>query len=230
MNILVLGKGKTGSAVAEIAQERGHTVSAVASNENANAAALSADNLRKLDIEVAIDFTTPEAVIDNICACARAKVDLVVGTTGWYKHLGKVRELVDESGIGFVYGSNFSVGVNVFFEVIRAAAAAVPFGYEVKLVERHHEQKRDKPSGTAVTLNKIVKETSGAEAEITSIREGDVVGTHTVLLDSESDTMMLVHDSKSRRGFAAGAVRAAEWIKGKKGFYEFKDVFREMRS
>jgi 4-hydroxy-tetrahydrodipicolinate reductase len=136
---------------------------------------------------------------------------------------------VEESKIGFVYGSNFSVGVNIFFEIVRAASAATSFGYDVKIIERHHEQKKDKPSGTAVTLHKVIQEASGADAEVTSIREGDVVGTHTVLLDSESDTMMLVHDAKSRRGFAEGAVRAAEWVKDKKGFYEFKDVFSQMK-
>jgi len=229
MKLLVLGKGKTGSIVADIARERGHEVVALDEHDNAGASALTPEHLRKLATDVAIDFTAPDAVIENICACARAKVNLVVGTTGWYGHVSKVRELVEESKIGFVYGSNFSIGVNVFFEAIRAAAAAVPFGYEVKLIERHHEQKKDKPSGTAVTLHKIIQETSGADAEITSIREGDVVGTHTVLLDSEFDTMMLVHDAKSRAGFAAGAVRAAEWIRGKKGFYEFRDIFSEMK-
>lgn len=229
MKLLVLGKGKTGSIVADVARERGHEVIAYDEHDTADGSALSAENLRRLGVEVAIDFTAPDAVIENICACARAKVNLVVGTTGWYNHIGKVRELVQESGIGFVYGSNFSVGVNIFFDIIRAAASAIPFGYEVKIIERHHEQKKDKPSGTAVTLHKVIQEASAADAGITSIREGDVVGTHTVLLDSESDTMMLVHDAKSRRGFAEGAVRAAEWIKGKKGFYEFKDVFSEMK-
>src|SRR4051812_8286363 len=196
MNILVLGKGKTGSVVAQIAVERGHNVTSFDEQDTSDGSALSPENLHKLAIDVAIDFTAPSAVIENICACSRAQVNVVVGTTGWYGHLDKVRELVKESDIGLVYGSNFSVGVNVFFDIIRAAAAAVPFGYEVKLVERHHEQKKDKPSGTAVTLHKIIQQTSGADAEITSIREGDVIGTHTALFDSEFDTMMLVHDAK----------------------------------
>jgi 4-hydroxy-tetrahydrodipicolinate reductase len=230
MNILVLGKGKTGSIVADIARERGHNLVAFDEHDTADVSALSAQNLHKLGIEVAIDFTAPDAVIENIIACAAAEVNLVVGTTGWYGNLAKVRELVEQSGIGFVYGSNFSVGVNVFFDIVRAAASAVPFGYDVKIVERHHEQKKDQPSGTAVTINKVLRETSEADAEITSIREGDVIGTHTVFLDSEFDTMMLVHDAKSRRGFANGAVQAAEWIKDKTGFYEFKDVFSEMKS
>jgi 4-hydroxy-tetrahydrodipicolinate reductase len=229
MKLLVLGKGKTGSLVAQLAQERGHEVVAFDEHDNTGAAALSVENLRKLGIEVAIDFTTPAAVIENIHACARAKVNMVVGTTGWYSEIKPVRTLVEESGIGLVYGSNFSVGVNVFFDIVRAAAAAVPFGYTVKLVERHHEQKKDKPSGTAVTLHKIIQEACGADAEITSVREGEIVGTHVMLLDSEFDTMMLVHDAKSRLGFASGAVRAAEWIQGKKGFYEFKDIFGELK-
>lgn len=229
MKLLILGKGKTGAVVAEIAQERGHQIVALDSKENAGASALGVEHLERQKIDAVIDFTTPTAVMENIHACARAKINIVVGTTGWYNEINSVRAIIEEAGIGMVYGSNFSVGVNVFFSVIRAAAAAVPFGYDAKLIERHHEQKKDKPSGTAVTLHKIIQETAGADAEITSIREGDVIGTHTVLLDSEFDTMMLVHDAKSRRGFASGAVQAAEWIKGKKGFYEFKDVFSEMK-
>ena len=229
MRLLVLGKGKTGSLVAELAQERGHVATAFDEHDNAEATALTRENLNRLAIDVAIDFTTPTAVIENIHACARAKVNMVVGTTGWYDHIPAARKTVEESGIGLVYGSNFSVGVNVFFDIVRAASAAVPFGYTVKLVERHHEQKKDKPSGTAITLHKIIQDASGADAEITSVREGEIVGTHVMLLDSEFDTMMLVHDAKSRRGFAGGALLAAEWIKGKKGFYEFKDVFAEMK-
>lgn len=229
MKILVLGKGKTGSLVADVARERGHEVVALDEHDNASASALSADNLRNLATDVAIDFTTPDAVLENIRACAKAKVNMVVGTTGWYAEISSVKKLIEDSDSGLVYGSNFSVGVNVFFKIVRAAAEAVPFGYDVKLIERHHEQKQDKPSGTAITLHDIIQGVSGADADITSIREGDVVGTHTVLLDSEFDTMMLVHDAKSRRGFAAGAVRAAEWIRGKKGFYEFRDIFSEMK-
>jgi len=157
MRVLVLGKGKTGSIVADIAQQRGHVVTAFDENDNAGAAALTGENLNRLAIDVAIDFTTPTAVIENIRACARAKVNMVVGTTGWYHQIDSVRAVVEESDTGLVYGSNFSVGVNVFFDIVRAAAAAVPFGYDVKLIERHHEQKKDKPSGTAVTLHKIIQ-------------------------------------------------------------------------
>jgi 4-hydroxy-tetrahydrodipicolinate reductase len=111
---------------------------------------------------------------------------------------------------------------------VRAAAQALNLGYAAQIVERHHEHKKDAPSGTAVSMQKIFEEVSLQKPEITSIREGEIVGTHVTLLDGPSDTMMLVHDAKNRRGFAEGAVRAAEWLPGKKGFYEFKDVFRKL--
>jgi 4-hydroxy-tetrahydrodipicolinate reductase len=228
MNLLVLGKGKTGALVAEIARERGHSVTAVGSADNTAGGALTPERLS--DIDVVIDFTTPDAVIHNITACAHAKKNMVVGTTGWYAHTAKVRELVELSATGFVFGSNFSIGVNIFFESVRAAAPALRFGYSARIMERHHTQKKDAPSGTAVTIQRLMGEAApGTEpVEIVSVREGEVVGTHAVLLDSDNDTMMLTHDAKSRRGFAEGAVRAAEWIAGKQGFYEFKDIFREL--
>ncbi|HXE91000.1 MAG TPA: dihydrodipicolinate reductase C-terminal domain-containing protein [Terriglobales bacterium] len=222
MNLLVLGRGKTGSLVAEVARERGHQVRSLGAAENEAGRALTREGLEGVD--VVLDFTTPRAVLANIEACAAAGASMVVGTTGWYDDLPRVRELVERSGVGFLYAANFSVGVNVFFEIARAAAAALRQGYRGGIVERHHAQKKDKPSGTAVKLQKILEDASGAQVEVTSVREGDTVGTHVLLLDSGGDTMMLIHDAKSRRTFAEGAVRAAEWLQGKKGFYEFKQV------
>jgi 4-hydroxy-tetrahydrodipicolinate reductase len=222
MNLLVLGKGKTGSLVAEVARERGHQVRALGAADNANASALTEDGLRGVD--VVIDFTTPQAVVTNIEACAKAGASMVVGTTGWSAELPRVKGLVERNGIGFLYAPNFSVGVNVLFEIARAAGAALRHGYAGHIVERHHEQKKDKPSGTAAKMKQIMDQAGGTNLEITSIREGDVVGTHVILLDSANDTMMITHDAKSRRGFAEGAVQAAEWLAGKKGFFEFKDV------
>ncbi len=226
MKLLVLGQGKTGSLVAEVARERGHQVRVLGAAENANAQALTADGVRGVD--VVIDFTTPQAVVANIEACARAGASMVVGTTGWSAELPRVKELVEKSGIGFLYAPNFSVGVNVLFEIARAAGVALRHGYAGHIVERHHEQKKDKPSGTAAKMKQLMDQAGGAGSnlEITSIREGDIVGTHVILLDSASDTMMITHDAKSRRGFAEGAVQAAEWLAGKKGFFEFKDVLR----
>jgi 4-hydroxy-tetrahydrodipicolinate reductase len=141
-----------------------------------------------------------------------------------------VKELVERGGIGFLYSPNFSVGVNVLFAIARAAGAALQHGYAGHIVERHHQQKKDKPSGTAAKMKQIMEEAGGTSLEITSIREGDVVGTHVILLDSANDTMMITHDAKSRRGFAEGAVKAAEWLAGKKGFFEFQDVLKSAPS
>ena len=222
MNLLVLGRGKTGSLIAEVAATRGHKVKAIGGEENAGAAALTREALAHFDC--VIDFTTPTAVIPNIIACTQAGRNMVVGTTGWYDKLPQVKELVQHSNSGFLYGPNFSVGVNVFLEIASAASAALKRGYTARIVERHHAQKKDAPSGTAAALKQRL---GSHDVEITSIREGEAVGQHVIMLDSPNDTMMLVHDAKSRRGFAEGAVLAAEWLQGKKGFYEFKDVLKE---
>jgi 4-hydroxy-tetrahydrodipicolinate reductase len=226
MNILILGRGKTGSLVADIAHERKHRVRVVGSAENAHGSVLSADGLR--DIAVVVDFTTPDAVTGNIATCVRMGKDMVVGTTGWHDELPKVRQMVEQAGTGFLYGSNFSIGVNLFFDITRTGSQALDHRYLGQIFERHHAQKKDAPSGTAVTLQKVIRESSGAELEIVSFREGDVVGMHEVVLDSPNDTIYLCHDSKSRRGFAEGAVRAAEWLVGKKGCFDFRDIWREL--
>lgn len=226
MNILLLGRGKMGTLVDEIARGRQHSVRIVDIDENQHGAALTAERLRHID--VVIDFTTPDAVLGNITGCARSGKNLVVGTTGWYGEIPKVREVVEKSGIGLLYAANFSVGVNLFFEIAKTAASAMRFDYTGKIAERHHIHKKDAPSGTAVMLNKVVQQAAGKELEIESFREGEVVGMHELVLDSLNDTITLRHDAKSRRGFAEGAVRAAEWLKGKKGFYNFQDIWREL--
>jgi 4-hydroxy-tetrahydrodipicolinate reductase len=228
MNLLILGRGKTGSLVAEVARERRHRVRTLDENENANAVALTPDFLAPSD--VVIDFTTPSAVVPNAEACIRAGKSMVVGTTGWYDDLPRLRELVLSAQTGFLFGPNFSIGVNLFFEVARAAGAALEHEYSGQIFERHHAQKKDAPSGTAITLQKILREAGGKEKEleIVSFREGDVVGMHEVVLDSPNDRIYLCHDGKSRRGFAEGAVRAAEWLAGKRGFFEFREIWREL--
>ena len=230
MNLLILGCGKTGSLVAEVARARGHNVRALDVDENADASALTPAFLAPFD--VAIDFTTPSAVIANAEACIRAGKNLVVGTTGWYEQLPRLREMVIEVKTGFLYGSNFSIGVNLFFEIAATAGAALKYDYSAQIFERHHITKKDAPSGTAITLQKIVRESGGQEKEkeieIVSFREGDAVGMHEITFDSPNDRIYLCHDAKSRRGFADGAVRAAEWLAGKIGFYEFRNVWREL--
>lgn len=226
MNILLLGRGKTGSQVAELARRRNHQVEVLCSTDNPDGSALTADRLAA--VEVIIDFTTPHTVLGNIEACLLGGKNMVVGTTGWYKELPRIRALVEQSGVGFLYGSNFSIGVNLFFEVARTAAAALQHDYSGQIFERHHAHKKDAPSGTAMILRRVVQEASATELEITSFREGDVVGMHELVLDSPADTIYVCHDAKSRRGFAEGAVRAAEWLAGKKGFFDFKDIWREL--
>jgi len=227
MNLLILGRGKTGSLVAEVARERKHTVQAFGSVENSNARSLTAAKLAGID--VVVDFTTPQAVVQNIEACIEARANLVVGTTGWYGEIPRIKPLVEHSGIGFVYAANFSIGVNLFFEIARAAAPALHYGYEGRILEKHHVHKKDAPSGTAVAIRYVIRDASHAELPIESVREGEVVGMHQVRFESAGDTITLVHEAKSRRGFAEGAVRAAEWLQGKRGFYDFKDIFRELR-
>ncbi len=226
LNILLLGPGKTGSLVAEVAGERGHAVRTIDADINRDGEWLTPDNLREFD--VVIDFTTPQAVLINIDRCVRAGKAMVVGTTGWYGEMESVRKAVEQAGTGFVFGANFSYGVNLFFQVVKSAAPALKHGYRGHITEIHHIHKKDAPSGTAVALQRVLEQASGERVEITSEREGEVTGTHTLELNSVGDRIMLTHEAKSRRTFAEGAVLAAEWIAGKSGFYDFKDIFAQL--
>lgn len=226
MNLLVLGCGKTGSQVAETARARRHHVRVVSSAENVNGSALSPEALAGID--VVIDFTNPTAALANAEACIRANKHMVVGTTGWYDHIPRLRQAVLASNTGFLYGSNFSIGVNLFFEIAAVAGAALKYDYSGQIFERHHEHKKDAPSGTALTMQNIVRDVGGQELEIVSFREGDAVGMHELVFNSPADRIYLCHDAKSRQGFAEGAVRGAEWLSGKTGFYEFRAVWREL--
>jgi len=228
MNLLILGRGKTGSMVAEVALSRRHHVRVLSAADNAGGCALTPDALSKTD--VVIDFTTPAVAVANTEACIRARKNIVVGTTGWYEQLPRIRELVLAANTGVLYGSNFSIGVNLFFEIAATAGSALKYDYSGQIFERHHAQKKDAPSGTAITLQKIVREVGGKEEdlEIVSFREGDAVGMHELVFNSVGDRIYLCHDAKSRQGYAEGAVRAAEWLAGKTGFYEFRNVWREL--
>ena len=237
MNLLILGRGKTGSLVAEVATERRHHTRTADSKENAACAALTPEKLQ--DIDAVIDFTAPHAVAAHIEACVKAGKNMIVGTTGWHgvnrEEIDRIRTLVNHHKTGFIYAGNFSIGVNLFYDAARAAAAALRHDYSGQIFERHHAQKKDAPSGTAIALKNLIRDSCGempagrtADLEITSFREGDVVGLHEVVLESAADRIYLCHDAKSRRGFAEGAVRAAEWLAGKKGFYDFKDIWREL--
>jgi 4-hydroxy-tetrahydrodipicolinate reductase len=230
MNFLILGRGKTGSLVAEVARSRRHHVRVLCAAENVGCSALTLESLAAID--AVIDFTTPAAAVANAEACVRAKKNVVVGTTGWYDQVPRLREMVVSAKTGFLYGSNFSIGVNLFFEIAATAGVALKYDYSGQIFERHHEQKKDAPSGTALTIQNIVRESGGQSAgkvvEIVSFREGDAVGMHELIFNSAGDRIYLCHDAKSRQGYAEGAVRAAEWLAGKTGFYEFRNVWREL--
>jgi len=225
MLILVLGKGKTGSLVDEVARERGHGVRALDINENEHASALTAPNLAGVD--VVVDFTAAEAAVENMRAVLALGGRIVVGTTGWYAHLDEMKALALERGGALLYGTNFSIGVQKLFRL--TAELAQLEGYSFSISETHHVSKLDAPSGTAITLREIIQaRLPHAVVEITSHRVGDAKGEHIVAASSEYDTLELRHDAHSRRGFALGAVRGAEWLAGKSGAWDFREVFGQL--
>ena len=226
MLFLVLGRGKTGSLVADVAHERGHGVRVVGEEENRNAAALTGPFLAGFD--AVIDFTTPDAAVQNVRACLANGARVVVGTTGWYQHLRDLRDLCGRRGAALLYSSNFSIGVQALFRATRELAEAAPH-YEFRITEIHHSGKKDAPSGTALTLKQIIDAAQpGVSAEIESKREGDVPGIHLVEARSSSDTIQLRHEARSRRAFAEGAVRAAEWIVGRSGCWDFQEIIGQL--
>ena len=225
MLFLVLGKGKTGSLVAEVARERGHGVRAFDINENQHASALTAPNLAGID--VVIDFTAPEAAVENMRAVLALGCRIVVGTTGWYGQLNEMKALAHRRGGGLLYGTNFSIGVQKLFRL--TAELAQLDGYEFAISETHHTSKLDAPSGTAITLKEIIHSVRpGVEVPVTSHRVGDANGEHVVTARSEHDVLELRHDAHSRRGFALGAVRGAEWLANKSGAWDFREIFDQL--
>jgi 4-hydroxy-tetrahydrodipicolinate reductase len=227
MLFLVLGRGKTGSLVAEVAAEHGHGVRVVGEEENRNASALTAPFLAQFD--VVIDFTTPEAVVHNLRACLANGARVVVGTTGWYDRLDDMRDLARRKGAALLYGTNFSIGIQALLRMARELASTLP-NYEFSIAETHHVTKKDAPSGTALTLKQVLENANPSLAvEITSKREGDAAGIHIVEARSAHDLIELRHEAFSRRPFAEGAIRAAEWIAGKTGVWEFSEIAGQLR-
>lgn len=228
MRILVLGHGKTGRLVAEVAAEHGHSVHVLDAKENPGARALTAPFVTGFD--AVIDFTNPEAVVQNMRACLATGARMVIGTTGWYDRLADMRELTLRRGAGLLYGTNFSVGVQAMLRVAAELGRELgPAGYRFRIEETHHATKLDAPSGTALTLrDAVAKAAGGAEVPVESRREGDAAGLHVLVAESEADRIVLSHEAFSRRGFAEGAVRAAEWIAGRTGVFAFEDVFTQL--
>jgi 4-hydroxy-tetrahydrodipicolinate reductase len=226
MNIAIVGYGKMGRMIERLATERGIAVTAKLDEfNNANFEGINAANFANVD--VAIDFSVPSTVVGNIERIAALGVDLVVGTTGWQEHTAHVKSVIEQHGVGLVWSPNYSVGVNAFFRIVDAAAKllANEAEYEAWAWEIHHSAKKDAPSGTLIKLVEGIRAAGyQRRVDVASNRAGAIPGTHEIGFDSAADTITLRHTARSREGFALGAIKAAEWVVGKKGFYEFGDI------
>jgi 4-hydroxy-tetrahydrodipicolinate reductase len=223
MKLALIGYGKMGKMIEAAAARDGIEIVCVIDPVAGSRGELS-------DADVCVDFTEPSVVIDNIKAAAAAGVPIVVGTTGWYDRLDEAKQLVDTSGIGLVYGSNFSIGVNLMFKITRYAAGLFSHfaSHDPFIEEAHHKFKKDAPSGTALSLRKIMEAEYKREIPTASTRAGYFPGRHTVGFDSEADTLEINHTARSRAGFADGAMLAAKWIAEQKGFFEFSEIIEEV--
>ena len=225
--LALIGYGKMGKAVAQLAPSRGFEVRLIVTGEMARSGA-GFETARFQGIDAAIEFTHPGSAVENIRTVAALGCNVVVGTTGWSDRLDEVRGIVERAQIGAVYGPNFSIGAQLFFKVAEAAAevfAGFPM-YEPYITESHHRFKKDAPSGTALELKRRVERAlAGREVSMASLRLGYIPGTHELGFDSEADTVILRHTARGRLGFAEGALYAAQWIQGKKGLFTFADLF-----
>lgn len=238
MKIALIGYGKMGHEIERIAKDRGHDIVCIIDLNNADSAFESAEFKTA---EVAIEFSTPNSAIDNYRKCFNYNVPVVAGTTGWLEHMEEVKKACAECGKTFFYASNYSVGVNIFFRLNKYLAKIMNNfkDYDVSMEEVHHIHKLDAPSGTAITLAegvienvdqktnwKLEKEEQKSDLAIHCIREGEVPGIHEIFYESEADIISIKHDAKNRKGFALGAVLAAEFTKGKKGFLGMDDMLK----
>ena len=236
MKIALIGYGKMGKTIEQIALQRGHQIVSIIDINNT--ADFDSEAFRSAD--VAIEFTTPATALGNYMRCFEANVPVVSGTTGWLSHLDEVKAKCEQEGKTFFYASNFSVGVNIFCALNRYLAKIMNGfpAYDVRMTEVHHIHKLDAPSGTAITLAEGILDNverkerwtletaeQPTDLPIHAIREGEVPGIHEIIYESEADTISIKHDAKSRAGFALGAVIAAEFTAGKKGFLGMNDLF-----
>ena len=228
--LAIIGYGKMGKLIERLAPEFGFEVRAKFSGrDNPHAQALSHETLRGID--VAVEFTTPEAAPQNIRRLAVLGINTVVGTTGWLEQLPALRSAIADGKTGLVWAPNFSVGVNLFLQTVARAAAlfAKHPEYEAWAWEIHHSAKKDAPSGTLKKLAEEIRDAGYARPiSLSSSRAGAIPGTHEIGFDSVDDTITLRHTARSREGFARGALQAARWIAGKKGFFEFKEILSEL--
>lgn len=227
MKIALIGYGAMGKLIRTLAEEKGHEIGAVIDEADANLfAGEVAEKLKGSD--VAIDFTVGMAVPRNVEACVKARVPVVVGTTGWQEDRAMIENIVREGSGAMVFGANFSIGVNLFYRIADFASelfAKFP-EYEAFIEEQHHSRKKDAPSGTALKIKEVVSKHIDV-GDIAATRAGNIPGTHRVGFDGPADQVLLTHSARSREGFALGAIMAAEWVVGKKGFFEFTEIFSD---
>jgi len=231
MKIGLIGYGAMGKSVKALAENKNHEIAVIIDESDATlSAAKLAEKLKGID--AAIDFSFFEAVKRNVEACLIADVSLVEGTTGWNAEKKAIKKLVEEKNGAFVFGANFSIGVNLFYKITNYASELISKfeDYEAFIEEQHHSRKKDAPSGTALKLKEIVAVNIEKDFSVSATRAGNIPGTHRVGFDGAADQILLEHLARSREGFASGAILAAEWIVGRKGFYEFADVMEEIIS
>lgn len=219
-SIAIIGNGKMGHAIANIARDSGIPIAAILDHDTP----ITRESLNFAS--VAIEFTEPGAAVTNIKACVSAGCPVVVGTTGWYEQLDSVKEFVNANGGTMLWAANFSIGVNVFAELVRYAGqlfANLP-NFDAHIVESHHTAKKDSPSGTGLMLQKAVSQTLTREVPITSFRVGSVPGTHELIFDATYEQITLTHTARDRRVFAEGALSAAMWLTGRTGIFTIADM------
>lgn len=229
MKIALIGYGAMGKLIRTLAEEKGHEIAVVIDESDAGlSAARLSEKLAGCD--AAIDFSVAEAVQRNVEACVLAGLPLVEGTTGWNAERPEIERRVCENLGSFVFGANFSVGVNLFYRITDFASelfAKFP-QFEAFIEEQHHSRKKDAPSGTALKLKDIVAAHITKDLSVSATRAGNIPGVHRVGFDGPADQVLLEHSARSRDGFASGAILAAEWIVGKNGFFEFTEVMDEI--
>ena len=224
-SVAIIGDGKMGQAIRQLALEKGWRVAAViGERESAGGRGISRGSLGEAD--VAVEFTEPKAAVANIAACLRAGIPTVVGTTGWYEALPEVTRIANESGTGLLWSPNFSLGVNVLIELARYAGTLMrPLEeFDAHIVETHHSKKKDAPSGTAIAIGKAATDSLDRPIPMTSVRTGSVPGTHELIFDGMFEQLSITHVARDRRVFAEGALTAAGWLIGKTGVFTMRDV------
>lgn len=229
MRLLIIGDGKMGRAIEQLAHERGHTVVAVlGAGDNAAGQAIAA---HAPNADVAIEFTEPSAARDNVAACLASGLAVVAGTTGWYEALPALEGEVRQRNGALFWSPNFSLGVALAIEVARQAGLIFKGQpqFDAHLVETHHRAKKDAPSGTGAAMAAATAESLGRDVPVSSVRVGHVPGTHTLIFDGLFEQVTLTHEARDRRVFADGALRAAEWLVGRHGVFTMRDLIRAQR-